>query len=138
MSGSNHVFSTLATDMTYVNWHSPGEGIPPTEGKHINIRGGAGVAQKARPGSDIWTAYGFATEVSDDDLALLEQNEIFKLHKKNGYITIRSKAMDVEKAVADMNRKDNSSPLTEADVKARDAGITVSTDVPKSTARPGL
>jgi len=53
MPGSNYVFSTLATDMTYVNWHSPGEGVPKVEGKHINIRGGAGVAQKARPGSDI-------------------------------------------------------------------------------------
>jgi rRNA maturation endonuclease Nob1 len=134
----NYVFSTLATDMTYVNWHSPGEGIPPMEGKHINIRGGAGVARNVRAGSDIWTPLGDVTEISDEDLALMEQNEVFRLHQKNGFIRVQKKSSEVEKAVADMNRKDNSSPLTEADVKAKDEGITVSTGIPKSTLRPGI
>lgn len=137
MAGSNYVFSTLATDMSYVNWHSPGVGIPPMEGKHVNIQGGAGVAQKGKPGSEFWTPLGRVTEVSDDDLALLERNEVFQLHQKNGFITVRAKSIDVEKAVADMNRKDNSSPRTEADYPAKD-GITVTTDIPKSTSRPGI
>jgi hypothetical protein len=132
----NYVFSTLATDMSYVHWVSAGAGVPPAEGKSIFIQGGAGVAQKPKPGLDIWTPLGRVTEVSDEDLELLEQNEVFKLHKKNEFIKVQKKSTDVEKAVVDMNRRDNSSPRTEADYPA-EAGIVVSTDVPKSTLRPG-
>lgn len=133
----NYVFSTLATDMTYVNWVSPGAGIPPVEGKSIFIQGGAGVAQRGRPGSDIWTPLGRVTEVSDEDVDMLERNEVFALHKKNGFIKVQKKSADPEKAVADMNRKDASSPRTESDYPA-ESGITVTTDIPKSTARPGV
>lgn len=133
----NYVFSTLATDMTYVNWVSPGEGIPPVEGKSIFVQGGAGVAQRGRPGSDIWTPLGRVTEVDDEDLALLERNEVFNLHRKNKFITVQKKNVDVEKVAVDMNRRDNSSPRTESDYPA-ESGITVTTDIPKSTSRPGV
>jgi len=128
MSGSHYVFSTLATDMTYVHWVIPGEGIPPVEAGSVFIQGGAGVAQRPKPGSDIWTPLGRMTTVTDEQLEILEQNSVFKQHRENGFITVQKKAIDVEKAVADMNRKDNSSPKVEADFP----GFIVTTEVPKS------
>ncbi len=134
----NYVFSTLATDMSYTHWGAAADGgALPEEHKSIFIQGGAGVAQKAKNGSDIWTPLGRVTEVSDNDLALLEQNQVFQLHKKNKFITVQKKNADVEKVVVDMNCSDRSRPLTDADFP-EESGMVVSTDVPKSTARPGI
>lgn len=125
----NHVFSTLATNMSYVHWLPAADGgALPIEGKTINIQGGASVAQLSGS-SAIWTPLGFGTPVSDEDLELLEQNNVFKLHKKNGYIKVQKKNVDVEKAVADMNRVDGSSPKVEADFP----GFVVTIDTPKSS-----
>lgn len=132
----NHVFSTLPTDMTYTAWKNAGDGVPKALVASVFIRGGAGVAQKPKPGSDIWTPIGYATEISDADLAVCEQDPVFQMHKENRYITVQKKAADVEKVVVDMNRRDNSSPMTEADYPA-ELGIIVTTDLPKSTLRPG-
>ncbi len=132
----NYVFSTLATDMTYTAWAHAGDGVPKKLVKSVFIQGGAGVAQKPKPGSDIWTPLGRVTEVSDADLAICEQDPVFQLHKENRYITVQKKSAEVEKVALDMNRRDNSSPMTEADYPPEN-GIIVTTDVPKSTARPG-
>lgn len=140
MPGSNYVFSTLSTDMTYTHWLPPADGegrALAVEGKQIFIQGGANVAQKAKNSSDIWTPLGRVTEVSDEDLALLEQNHVFKIHKTNGFIKVQKKSADVEKVVADMSRADKSRPLTESDFP-EETGLAVSTDVPMSTARPGI
>jgi hypothetical protein len=123
--------------MSYTDWVEGPDGATKIEGRSIFIQGGAGVAQKAKTGSDIWTPLGRMTEVSDEDMGLLERNQVFQLHQKNGFIKVQKKSADVEKVVADMNRADKSAPLTEASFPA-ELGITVSTDVPKSTARPGL
>lgn len=125
----NYVYSTLATNMGYTHYE-PGadKGALPREIKTIHIKGGASVAQKSGS-SDVWTPLGFATQISDDDLGLLEQNEVFALHKKNGYIKVEKKNKEVEKAVADMNRVDNSSPKVEADFP----GFVVTIDTPKSS-----
>lgn len=124
----NYVFSTLATNMNYTHW-LPGAdgGTLPSEGKTIYIKGGATVAHKSGS-SDVWTPLGFATEVSDEELGLLEQNQVFNLHRKNGYIKVEKKNKDVEKAVSDMNRVDKSSPKVEADFP----DFIVSIDTPKS------
>lgn len=135
---ANYVYSTLSADMSYTHW-LPGAdaGSLAAEGKTIFVQGGANVAQKAKNSTDIWTPLGRATEVSDEDLALLEQNSVFQLHKKNGFITVQKKKADVEKVVADMMRGDKSRPLTESDFP-EETGLSVSTDVPRSTARPGI
>lgn len=131
-----YVFSTLPADMTYTSWAAAGEGVPKVMDKSVFIKGGAGVAQKPKPGTDIWTPCAIATEISDDDLALCEKDPVFQMHKKNGYIVVQSKNSDVEKVAVNMNRRDNSSPMTEADYPAEN-GIIVTTDIPKSTLRPG-
>lgn len=109
--GKQYVFSTLATDVDYVEW-KPGadKGAIGSEGKTIRIKGGAGVANDR-----IVTPLGVCTEVDDDDVALLEQNKVFQLHKTNGHIVVQKKKADVEKVAADMNRADPSSPKTPAD-----------------------
>lgn len=132
----NYVFSTLPTDMTYTRWESAGDGVPKSLVHSVFIKGGAGVAQKPKPGTDIWTPLGNATPVSDEDLETLEKDPIFQLHKKNKYLTVRQKNADVEVVALDMNRRDNSSPMTESDYPV-EGGIIVTTDVPKSTLRPG-
>ena len=127
---ANYVVSTLATNMGYTHYEQGADkGALPREIKTIYIKGGASVAQGARNATALWTPVGYHTEVSDEDLAFLEQNETFKLHKKNGYMRVDKKNTDIEKAVADMNRVDGeSSPKTEADFP----DYIVSTEVPTS------
>jgi hypothetical protein len=127
---ANYVVSTLATNMGYTHYEQGvDKGALPREIKTIYIKGGASVAQGARNSVALWTPVGYHTEVSDEDLALLEQNATFKLHKQNGYVRVDKKNSDIEKAVADMNRVDGeSSPKTEADFP----GYIVSTEVPTS------
>lgn len=107
---TSYIFSTLANDQTYQNWQS-GEGGVPQPAHKVFVKGGAGVANDR-----LVTPLGVATEVSDLDLAELEKNSVFVLHRKNGFITIRSKSADPEKVAADMNRADKSAPLTPANV----------------------
>lgn len=105
----NYIFSTLANDQTYQNWRSGDGGIPEPTHK-VFVKGGAGVANDR-----LITPYGVMTEVSDTDLAELEKNQVFIKHKEGGFLTIRAKSADPEKVAADMNRKDKSAPLTDAD-----------------------
>ena len=135
---THHVYSTLSTDMSYTHWHpAPDGGSLAVEGKTIFIQGGANVAQRAKNSTDIWTPLGRRTEVSDEDMELLEKNLVFQLHVKNGFVTVQKKSADVEKVVADMKRNDLSAPLTEANFP-EGSGFTVTTDVPSSVARPGI
>ena len=57
------------------------------------------------------------TKVSAEDISWLQENELFKLHQKNGYITVRDKAADPEKVATDMKTRDESAPLVDADFK---------------------
>jgi len=124
-----HVFSTLATNMGYTEWLPPPDGgALPIEGRTIHVKGGATVAHKSGS-SDVWTPLGFGTQVTDEELEVLEKNSVFQIHKKNGYITVQKKDTAVEKAVADMNRVDKSSPKTEADFP----DFIVTIDTPKSS-----
>jgi len=109
--GKQYVFSTLSTDMHYVEW-IPGadKGAIGSQGRTIHIKGGAGVANDR-----IVTPLGVSTEIDDADVPLLEANEVFKLHKKNGFVTIQKKSADAEKVASNMNRADPSAPKTPAD-----------------------
>jgi hypothetical protein len=125
----NYVYSTLANNQGYTHYEKAADGgALPREIKTIFIKGGASVAQKSGS-SDVFTPHGFATPVSDEDLELLEKNYTFNLHRKNGHIKVDKKDKEIEKAVADMNRVDQSSPKVEADFP----GFVVSIDTPKSS-----
>ena len=79
--------------------------------KRIEINGGHGM--KNPKGID--TPMGVVTKVSDEDLAILEQNISFQRHVKNGYIVVDKKQTDPAKKAKDMNPKDGSAPLTPKD-----------------------
>lgn len=104
-----HIFSTLSANVAYQEWVPGGADIP-VPGRKVLIRGGTGIAHK-----HLITPMGVHTEIDEDELRILQNDEVFKLHKKNGFVTIEEKYADPEKVAADMKTNDKSSPLTEAD-----------------------
>lgn len=106
------IFSTMTGAVTYTDWKlSPG-GLS-IAGKQVTIKGGANVADR----KTIITPRGIGTEVTDEELAFLENDPTFKMHKKGGYITIDSVAdiRDADKAAAGMEGRDDSAPDVEQD-----------------------
>lgn len=109
-----YVFSTLANDQLYTNWLQGG-GDMPIKGHSVLIKGGTGVANDR-----LITPLGVSTEITDYDLEELQKNPSFKDHEKNGYMVVRAKKAEAEKVAADMNLKDESAPLTDADYQNED------------------
>jgi hypothetical protein len=109
-----NIYSTLSTDMLYsaLSPGAVGSNIAVRE-RGVQIKGGANVANKY-----VMTPKGVRTEVTDEELALLEKDEVFKLHKKNGFITIeKDKKRNADTVAADMNPKDGSAPKTPAELE---------------------
>jgi hypothetical protein len=109
-----YVFSTLANDQNYTNWVKGGGDVP-IKGHSVIIKGGTGVAN-----SRLITPLGVATEVTEFDLEELNNNPCFLEHKKDGYIVVKDKKSDTEKVASDMNLKDESAPMTDADYASED------------------
>lgn len=119
-----YVYSTLSSDNIYTSYHKQEVSVvagkeprvtnAPLIESQITIKGGANVAPAGI--RRLETPLGVVTEVTEDELELLESNEVFQTHKKNGFISIRKKKVNPEVAVADMQTRDDSSPLTEADM----------------------
>lgn len=110
----NYVFSTLANDQLYTNWMQGG-GDMPIKGHSVLIKGGTGVANDR-----LITPLGVSTEITDHDLEELQKNPSFKDHEKNGFVVVKAKKAEAEKVAADMNLKDESAPLTDADYANED------------------
>jgi hypothetical protein len=104
-----YVYSTLAADVNYTHYAKGGGDLPIAD-RSVIIKGGAGVANDR-----LVTPHGVATEIEAEDLVFLEQNEIFRLHRKNGFIKVEEKSFDVEAVTGDMNAADPSRPPEEAD-----------------------
>lgn len=109
-----YVFSTLANDQLYTNWLQGG-GDMPVKGHSVLIKGGTGVANDR-----LITPLGVSTEITEYDLEELQKNPSFKDHEKNGFVVVKAKKAEAEKVAADMNLKDESAPLTDADYKSED------------------
>lgn len=114
-----HVFSTLANDQSYNEFESGGGDMPILK-RGVLIKGGTGVAN-----SRLITPLGVVTEIDEEDLAMLEKNAVFQMHKKNGFITVRAKAADPEKVAADMNTSDPSAPRTPSHYIDEEDGVKV-------------
>jgi len=110
----NYIYSTLANDQNYTNW-TKGGGDVPIKGHAVLIKGGTGVANNR-----LITPLGVATEITDFDLEELKKNPSFLEHEKDGYVSISTKKVDTEKAAGNMNLKDESAPMTEADYASED------------------
>lgn len=104
-----YVFSTLTSNMEYRTYSTGGADLPNVD-RNVFIAGGTNI-----PNKQLITPYGVMTKVSAEDYSALLENEVFQNHKKNGFITIRDKPADVEKVAADMETRDQSAPLVDAD-----------------------
>jgi len=115
---ANYIYSTLTAPQIYIQY-APGNGNVRVSQKRILIHGGANLARpsgnfESRLG--VSTSRGEVTEVSDEDLLLLEKNLCFKNHVKDGFITVRREEhKEIENAVKDMAAKDKSAPKTPED-----------------------
>lgn len=116
----NYVYSTITCPTSYVKYKelsafeakdSRGASAGHNEVlKRVVIKGGHGLADK-----HLFTPHGVVTQVSDEDMQFLLENESFKKHVKDGFITFDKKKSDPEKKAKNMADKDRSAPLTPKD-----------------------
>jgi hypothetical protein len=112
MSKSFYILSTLTADQEYTAYREGGADLPVAVGS-VLVKGGANVADKR-----LVTPQGVVTKVDADQMAVLESNEVFQLHKKNGYITVSErKPADPDAAAASQANRDGSAPMVEGDFK---------------------
>lgn len=108
-----YVASTLSASVEYAGYVQDGNDLPQLEHR-VLVKGGANIANKY-----FVTPRGVITEVNDEDAKFLEQHELFRLHKKNGYVEIlESKPSDPDDVAANMETRDESSPLVDQDYEA--------------------
>ena len=96
-----YIISKLSSDTDYVVYGDVTGGKKVIL-KHILIKGGAGVTDK----KTLLLPGGFATEVSEEDLELLEKNPVFQIHKKNGHVSVMHNATKYEAAEKAENSAD--------------------------------
>ena len=130
MSKTLIIFSTLASDVAYTN-HAQGGGDMPIELPPVVVKGGAGVANDR-----LVTPRGVATRVTEEQVEYLRQNEIFKLHEKNGFVMVSESAGDPDAVAADMTGRDNSAPIVPQDNIAADAETVVGGEAVATDAAP--
>lgn len=120
-----YVYSTASNDMIYTEHKRDGSGNIPEVTGQVLIRGRANIAQG--PLGGLVTKYGMRTEVSDEELALLERNSGFKEAEAKGFHLVSARKVKAEVAAADMTGRDKSAPVVPQDfdedgkVKPRDA-----------------
>jgi hypothetical protein len=124
-----YVYSTLTNDQVYANYKQGPNGISvPTE--EVFIAGKANLANK-----HFITPRGMVTEVTAEQLSAMRQNEVFRIHEKNGFILVSESKCEVEKVASDMQGRDQSAPLVAQDFGDDEAPVT-NTD-PESAPRRG-
>lgn len=108
-----YVYSTLSSDQTYCQYQKKldPKKIPQIL-ERIFINGKANVVNK----NTFITPKGVVTEITDEQLKILETIPAFKNHKEAGFIKVDTSQTDPEKvAKADMTAKDKSAQLVESD-----------------------
>lgn len=113
-----YIYSTLSNDQRYATYRTAERGVPQVASS-VFIAGKANVTNK-----HFITPRGVATEVTAEQLAELRTNEVFKLHEKNGFVTVSEKKQDAEKVAASMTGRDASAPLVEQDFAEDKAPVT--------------
>lgn len=104
-----YVYSTMTSDVRY-NKYDNNPNLPAAV-KTIVIKGGTGVASK-----NLITPQGVVTHVTDEDLEILKQDEVFITHQQNKFITVREKEANVTSVVeSELELRDASSPLVPED-----------------------
>ena len=106
-----YVYSTLTGDQIY-QLYAPKidfKKIPKPKRK-VFIAGGSNVIDK-----HMHTPRGVVTEVSADELNVLEQVKGFQRHRSRGFITVDDKSAPPEKVAKSMTPKDKSAQLEDSD-----------------------
>lgn len=112
---THYIYSTLSASQVYTRTIQGGGDMPVTVAE-VYIKGGSNIADKYAE-----TYIGEVTEVSDEELTVLLENDVFGLHLKNGFIRVEEIKADPEKVAADMSTRDQSAPLVDADFEAEGA-----------------
>lgn len=102
------VFSTLTSPNEYVTYKDGGARDVAQIAHRVVIKGGANNVDRR----NLQTPRGVATEVTDNDLEHLMQNQVFQLHLKNGFITVDAAkdARDADQVATVMEGRDDSAP----------------------------
>lgn len=111
------VYSTLSNDQKYTLYRK-GENDLPEVVAAVVVKGGSNVADKR-----IVTEIGICTQVSDNELEVLNKNKDFQRHTKNGFITVKKQRVNAEKVAADMNTRDKSAPMRPEDYEEDKAPV---------------
>lgn len=108
-----YITSTMSASVSYAIYGKTAGGLPVVE-KEITIDGGANVMNKKL----LATPNGVVTKVTDEELELLEQHPLFKIHKQNGFVRVSktNPQEDVMKVdTKDMQDKDASAQRVDSD-----------------------
>jgi len=106
-----YIFSTATNSTTYNVYEKTGNNLNASK-KRITINGGHGRINKS-----LITPQGVATQVTDEELAVLEANPTFKRHVERGYLRVSKAKADAEKVSSDMTQRDKSAQLVDGDFK---------------------
>lgn len=114
------ITSTMSADVNYTAYEeTPSGGKIPA--KAILIRGGSNVVDKRT----LVTPHGIVTEVTEEELKMLEENEVFRQHCANGFLVVTHSEKDAKRVAGDMAEKDASAPKVEADFVPPDEDATI-------------
>lgn len=108
-----YITSTMSASVSYATYKQTAGGLPVVD-REIVIDGGANVMNKKL----LVTPNGVVTKVSDEELELLEQHPLFKMHKANGYVRVSKSnpQEDIEKVdTGNMEKKDASAQRVNSD-----------------------
>lgn len=110
---SVYIYSTLSQDTAYTSYKPllNDRDISQVESK-VLIKGGSGVINK-----NLVTPMGTVTKVTDEEYALLEENQVFQMHVQNGFIVAERAKASINKVAKDMESRDRGSQLIPSDLK---------------------
>lgn len=112
-----YVYSTLTCDQLYTEWLKGGGDLP-VQGRQVLVKGGAGVANDR-----LVTPLGVRTEISREDMQVLQACPVFVDHEKRGFVMVDDTRIDPEVIAADMERADGSAPLTPSSYENAAEGV---------------
>jgi hypothetical protein len=102
-----YIASTLTCDQKYAHYQRNGDFVNEIEDKTVLIKGGFGLANK----NFVTPTGATLTQVTDEQLASLEQHSQFKLHQEKGFLkVIKGGSADGDKAASGMTLGDKSQP----------------------------
>lgn len=107
-----YIASTMSADVKYCVYGKTPTGSQEVR-RSIIILGKANVADK-----HFITKDGAVTKVSNEELALLKEHPVFKMHEANGFIKVCATESRAEN-VKELAKKDASAPKTPNDYKAQ-------------------